>query len=374
MLSGLESGGINLQTCRHQAGTRITTLREHTSAVSVLNLAHDEISCLSGSWDKVIHDWDLNTGRVKRSFRGSGGQISAIERRPLSSVPIPTITEDQLELSQTFSSNNISKPSANGELLNGVGGSERKNSKTSQNGTEDAPGSPDGSLFGDDDHGSLFGDNDTANGSGGAFGEDDDDEFSRAIASGLEQTQQEDAAPGQDDEMTDINSGGPVQPPEAPTTQLQSSDTGAAVEAVDHIPIPPARLETQLSNGLPHSEEDPGATLTNGHTTDEDVQPTSDSTFLDASIDGTIRIWDRRVATPIARILPPRNTPPWCMGACWSPDGNFFYAGRRNGTVEEYSVHKGLRMAEPRRTFKFPAGSGAVSALRTMPNGRHLVW
>jgi len=59
------------------------------------------------------------------------------------------------------------------------------------------------------------------------------------------------------------------------------------------------------------------------------------------------------------------------MAACWSPDGNFIYAGRRNGTVEEFSLHKGLKNAE--RTFKFPQGSGAVSALRAMPNGRHLI-
>lgn len=86
---------------------------------------------------------------------------------------------------------------------------------------------------------------------------------------------------------------------------------------------------------------------------------------------GTIRVWDRRQLDPVARITP-YNSPPWCMNACWSPDGNYIYAGRRNGTVEEYSLHKGLRNAE--RTFKFPQGSGPVTALKAMPNGRHLVW
>jgi transcriptional activator SPT8 len=102
-----------------------------------------------------------------------------------------------------------------------------------------------------------------------------------------------------------------------------------------------------------------------------DPSISSDTTFLAASIDGTLRIWDRRQPNPIARILP-RNVPPWCMNACWSPDGNFIYAGRRNGTVEEFSLHKGFRSAE--RTFKFPQGSGPVSAVRAMPNGRHLIW
>ena len=98
--------------------------------------------------------------------------------------------------------------------------------------------------------------------------------------------------------------------------------------------------------------------------------PTSDSTFLAASIDGSIRVWDRREPNPIARIQP-RNTPPWCLSACWSPDGNYIYAGRRNCTVEEYDLRKGLRA--PERVFKFPSGSGAVTSVKAMPNRRHLI-
>lgn len=45
---------------------------------------------------------------------------------------------------------------------------------------------------------------------------------------------------------------------------------------------------------------------------------------------------------------------------------------RRNGTVDEYSLHKTL--SEPSRTFKFPGVSGSVSAVRAMPNGRTLIW
>jgi hypothetical protein len=44
----------------------------------------------------------------------------------------------------------------------------------------------------------------------------------------------------------------------------------------------------------------------------------------------------------------------------------------RNGTVDEYSLHKTL--SEPSRTFKFPSVSGPVSAVRAMPNGRTLIW
>lgn len=393
LASGLESGGINLQTCRHQAGTRITTLKEHTSAVSVLKLSHDEQSLISGSWDKNILDWDLNMGRVKRSFPGSGGQISAIEMRPTSSLPIPHVTEEMQEDRSTLSSNNANKPTANGTLANGI--HSRRGSKILENGIEDAAGSADGSLFGDNDTGSLFGDNDDTgnNGGGGGFGDDDDDEFSKAIANGLQEAEDDEAAVGngldqtednttaqdqdQDVSMADVSQGGPVQPPDMDVDALPLA--GEIVADGPSRPEPseaPAPLDDAPTAGLPHSEEDPSATLSNGvdHSSTEDALPSSESTFLDAAIDGTIRIWDRRVSQPIARILPPRNTPPWCMGACWSPDGNSFYAGRRNGTVDEYSMHKGFRMAEPSRTFRFPTGSGAVSSVRSMPNGKHLIW
>jgi len=123
-------------------------------------------------------------------------------------------------------------------------------------------------------------------------------------------------------------------------------------------------------NGLPHAEDTEKPVVNSEGQAEQPIS--SETTFLNASIDGTLRIWDRRQSNPVARILPTRSTPPWCMNACWSPDGNFIYAGRRNGTVDEYSLHKGLR--EPRRTFRFPSVSGPVSAVRTMPNGKHLIW
>jgi transcriptional activator SPT8 len=354
LLSGLESGSINLQTCRHQAGTNITTLREHTSAVSVLSLAQDEYSFLSGSWDKTILDWDLNMGKVKRSFIGSGSQISALERRPESSLPVPRVAENTQIPSSTFSSNNAAVP-----LTNGVSTQEeRRGSKISQNGTEDAAGSPDGSLFGDD-NGSLFGDDNinADNNNNNAF--DDDDDFAKAMATGLQQADQ-------DTEMLDA--GGPVQPPQDDLTALQDSTNTTSEPRLD----PSAAEQDPLSTGNPHAEE----ITTNGHTatTEDELPQTSSTTFLDTSIDGTLRIWDQRVSNPIAVIHPSPGIPPWCMGACWSVDGNTIYAGRRNGTVEEYSLHKGLQMATPQRTFKFPGGSGPVSAVRAMPNGRHLIW
>lgn len=382
LLSGLESGGINLQTCRHQAGTRIATLREHTSAVSVLNLAQDESSFLSGSWDKVIHEWDMNVGKVKRSFRGSGGQISAIERRPESNLPVPVISEEQA-LSNTFSSNNTDKPTTNGSLFSVPPPAERRGSKNTENGTEDAQASPDGSLFGDDS-GSLFGDNDDTANAGGAGNNDfDDDEFSKAIANDMQQ-EADDAARSQnnDVDMSDATmSGGPVQPPDdalpASVSEPEPAETNDATATEDGTTAPaPVDSDTTatLSNGLPHSEDIYQPPSVNGTTTDPPAPPqTSETTFLSTSIDGTLLLWDRRASAPISRILPPRGTPPWCLSACWSPDGNNIYVGRRNQTVEEYSLHKGLSMSIPSRVLRFPSESKAVSAVKMMPNGRHMV-
>lgn len=346
MLSGLESGSINLYSVRHDEGKRITYMHQHKSAVSVLTLAQDEKSVLSGSWDKNIFDWDLNTGQVKRTFEGSGGQISAIEVRPASSLPVPEESGDPIPQSQTLSSNNGSKPLPNGTLANGTNG---MNGLGDADGTEDAPGSPTNSLFGDDeDNNSLFGETAAENApSGGVFG-DDDDEFSRAIESGL-------------DNPEPIDPQGDLPMLDAPTTTLPAS-----AEA------PAPSLPNGESNGHLVEISDPAPPPPTTTPSTQDAVATSETTFLAASIDGTLRIWDRRQPNPVARIPTRTGVPPWCMAACWSPDGNFFYAGRRNGTVEEFSIHKGLKTAE--RTFKFPQGSGAVSAVRAMPNGRHLIW
>jgi transcriptional activator SPT8 len=335
----------------------------------VLNLARDEKSVLSGSWDKTIHDWDLNTGQIKRTFTGSGGQISAIEMRPLSSLPVPETSDEQPLMNGTLFSDSADAP-----RTNGLGSSRKTDGSTAdnfnlENGVSAASPVAD-SLFGGNDGDSLFGDNDDDNAgapSGGNFGDDDDDdEFSRAIANGLQQQEDDEAEgdvslinPGPSTDAASIT--GLPQPQERPTIPEPSGDPGPV-----NLNQPP------LTNGLPHSDEmdwiggngDPIPSV-------PDITPAPDSTFLAASIDGTIRVWDKRKLTPAAKISP-RNVPPWCMGACWSPDGNFMYAGRRNGTVEEFSLHKGLRGAE--RTFKFPQGSGAVSAVRAMPNGRHLIW
>lgn len=363
LLSGLENGGINLQSVRHDEGKQIACLRQHTSAISVLNLAVDERSVLSGSWDKSVIDWDLDTGLVKRRFEGSGGQISALEIRPETNVPIPEVSEEIIPSSDTFSSNGAEKPLLNGVLTNGVhhDGEARP---IEENGLADAPGSPADSLFGGND--SLFGDDDGegAAPSAGNFVDDDDNEFSRAIANGI--SEQDPVGAEGDIDMADS----------VPTTDpLFNEMIDAAQPAGTDSNDPPGDVPETSSTtdiGLPHSEEAPTNNLgADALPCANAAEASSDSTFLAACFDGTLRIWDKRRPNPIAKI-PPRNVPPWCMNACWSPDGNYIYAGRRNGTVEEFSLHKGLRGVE--RSFKLPNGSGPVSAVRAMPNGRHLIW
>lgn len=367
LLSGLESGAIRLQTLRHDEGKEIAQLRQHTSAVSSLNLTSDEQSLLSGSWDKRVIDWDLNTGQSRRAFGGSAGQISTVQIRPESSLPVPQDTVEAMLTNGTYSSNYEASGADNFNFMD-------TNQDAGEAGAAENPqaGSPADSLFGGAD--SLFGDADggAADGgepSAGVFGVDEDDEFGRAMANGVLADQD---APGEDDtEMP--------QPESASQPNAQSTDANANanVEGTEtNQEQPNTDMPTESSrpavNGLPKAEDLESSSQ--GPDLSQTMQREgsgSDTTFLAASIDGTIRIWDRRQPNPVARITP-RNVPPWCMNACWSPDGNYIYAGRRNGTVEEFSLHKGLREAE--RTFKFPQGSGPVTALKAMPNGRHLVW
>ncbi|KAJ5992470.1 Transcription factor spt8 [Penicillium sp. IBT 35674x] len=328
LLSGLESGAIRLQTLRHDEGREIVQLRQHTSAVSCLSLTSDEKSLLSGSWDKRVFDWDLNTGQARRAFGGSAGQISTVQIRPESSLAVPQDTAEPYLSNGTYSSNYQARETG---TFNTSGAAE----DAGDSGAAENPqaGSPADSLFGGAD--SLFGDGDGGAGDGGSL--------PAAYA------------PGEID--TDM--------PQSETNHQPDAAPAEANDAVNGPQLTNGHIDTDMSgteahpltNGSPRAEElesfpehDPPQTMPS-----EQNGSGTDNTFLAASMDGAIRVWDRRQPDPVARISP-HNVPPW-----W----------RRNGTVEEYSLHKGLRQAE--RTFKFPQGSGPVTALKAMPNGRHLV-
>ncbi|KAI1127246.1 WD40-repeat-containing domain protein [Nemania abortiva] len=425
LLSGLESGGINLQSVRHDEGKRITCLQKHTNAVSALTLAADEKSVLSGSWDKNIFDWDLNTGLVSRQFDGGGGggQVSAIELRPAGGAPVPPEASEAMPSSDTFSSTN-GLPSTAYDLdfkpesqlstdikmessSSGINGHSAPTGDVPQDAVNGQDSPAHDSLFGGSPGGGsdLFGDNDGM----GGFGGDDDNEFSRAM---MQDSAQDNMPIGDYNsnmpETAGFNPENGTAPGNLPPSESQQNGTNA--------PTDPANLDMSGLNGvdggmsmsMPSTQEPPMSTADNSFSmvpppltqadssvgyggeppqspsavfaapprTHHDTTQTSDSTFLSASIDGPIRIWDRRMPNPIARIGNRPGVPPWCMGVCWSPDGNWIYAGRRNGTVEEFSMHQargGRAGWKPERVLKFPGGSGPISCVRAMPNGRHLV-
>ncbi|PWN29872.1 WD40 repeat-like protein [Jaminaea rosea] len=128
-----------------------------------------------------------------------------------------------------------------------------------------------------------------------------------------------------------------------------------------------------------------------------DYSTFSQDVFMATTLSGQVMLYDRRVPTPgepspsrgVLALPLPARTPPWCSAAIWAPDGDRIYVARRNETVEEWDARllrggdevdrslpwSGQRRSSPlhTRTLRLPTSSGPVTALRFMPNGRHLV-
>ncbi|ESK94529.1 transcription factor [Moniliophthora roreri MCA 2997] len=102
--------------------------------------------------------------------------------------------------------------------------------------------------------------------------------------------------------------------------------------------------------------------------------------LMTAAIDGQVMLWDKRVnstGTGVGRLWISDKTPPWCLSACWSADGNQIYAGRRNGAVEVYDMRQLGRSgptSTPRllKTLRNPQSSGVVSCVVAFPDNRHI--
>lgn len=284
-LSGLSSGGISLYSMRYNEGSihhyfmhgsknRQSSLQTgHKDTVSVIKLNTEQDKFLSGSWDKTIREWDLNTGKCINLFQGSSGQISNIQYRPMG------LSDMSISLDEEGEQN----------------GTATKSSSSTSNQNEDAQNSDMDSLFGDSDE------------------EEDDQQTNKRKST-------------------------------------ESQDTT----------IKPTFNNSKISNKVYGNE----------------------NVFMSSSIDGTINIWDVRSSesrNSVLRLGVPDNTPPWCMSSTWSNCGEFIYAGRRNSTVEEFSIkmpHKRSRTGHNKdtmtpnvlKTLQFPKISGPISSISTMPN------
>ncbi len=98
-VSGSESGNIHLYTLRHDPGVARHVFRKHKGAVSALALTEDETGMISGGWDRGVHQWDLNTGQIVRSFPGHAGQISGLSFRPHAPASARSPSPRQLNVS-----------------------------------------------------------------------------------------------------------------------------------------------------------------------------------------------------------------------------------------------------------------------------------
>ncbi|ORX73832.1 WD40 repeat-like protein, partial [Linderina pennispora] len=82
LVSGMQSGRIALWSVRHDEGRKLHVLSKHRQPVSVLRISPDERGLVSGAWDRAVLYWDLDSGRLARSFAGHASQISSIAFQP----------------------------------------------------------------------------------------------------------------------------------------------------------------------------------------------------------------------------------------------------------------------------------------------------
>lgn len=217
LCSGLQSGGITIMSTRYGEGNIVAYLDGHKSTVSELKLTSSEDHLLSGSWDKTVAYWDLDSGKIVQSYAHMNGQVSTLAWQPVGG---PLVQPDD-----------------------------------------------------DKSMGSLFGSDEEGAGDGAETGE--------------------------------------------AATEKQNTGTS----------------------------------------------------FLTTTMTGHVDVWDVR-SSAVCLQTAGSTAPPWCMSACWSADGQYIYAGRRNSTVEEYDVRKA---SSPVRSLKFPQISGAVTCVLAMPNRRGLM-
>ncbi|KAJ3261382.1 Transcription factor spt8 [Boothiomyces macroporosus] len=82
LVTGNQTGNINLWTVRHEEGKLQHVLKGHKNVVSALQIAPEERSLVSGSWDKLVKLWDLDDGSVITEYSDLSTHITALEFHP----------------------------------------------------------------------------------------------------------------------------------------------------------------------------------------------------------------------------------------------------------------------------------------------------
>ncbi|KAH9043126.1 WD40 repeat-like protein [Lactarius pseudohatsudake] len=324
-LSGTNAGQINLFTVRHDPGRFFHDMQGHRGPVSALSLQHDERGFFSAGWDGQALQWDLDTGQIVRRFVAHGAQLAALAVRPLSS-DYPNVP---LQFSQI---KNTTTSADHGQL----GRSSRSATVDDASSNPNAPGEARSQLVVDADaHSeadSLFGDEPDAEG--------EPDNTSPEGAS---------SAP-----PLSVPSAGPPHPLSAPLA-VQSPKPPP-------IPAPAPKNAPPILDAASFGAFSPDIIMT-------------------AAMDGQVVLWDCRVPSGagygVGRLWMSEKTPPWCLSACWSPNGGQIFAGRRNGTVDVWDVRQLGRSGpaeSPRllKTLRNPPSSGIVSCVVAFPDGRHI--
>ena len=392
-ISGGESGNINLWGIRHAPGATRHVFWKHTGAVSALALSGSEDILISGGWDQGVHEWDLNTGQVVRSFDGNAGQISSIIFRPVytpSSAPAVAITPgaaasndvespDESVLAAEIDKTLTEEPSEPTEVHDAAGAADADEPMA-----EAKDGSP-----GQSESDSLFGEHDDAP-------QEEPMDESAGTPGAL-------ALPGQTAPPPKANGptlpkvDGPVLPkadgpvlPKADGPVLPKAD-GPVLPKTD-VPAPSGSDRTARQIPRSNVAELPKPTFGSmgmAWQYDGDISQFSNDILLTSTLSGQVLLWDRRVdprhKKGVRALELPPGTPPWCASACWSRNGDRIYVGRRNETVDEWDVRMlpdisgAARGADhgtsPRylRSLQMPYGSGPVSAVSMLPNDQHLV-
>ncbi|KAM0752827.1 WD40 repeat-like protein [Meredithblackwellia eburnea MCA 4105] len=372
-LSGTGVGTINLWTIRHDEGqirhvfrsSPIPTLGHKPKAISCLTLGQEEDSFLSGGWDSNIIQWDLNTGSVVRNYDGHAGQISSVSFRPTTASPT------ELEPS---SSNDVEMPdveeSAPGRSRVDEDGSESKDGVSAVPNSTSQPG---------DGEGTAKPSEPAAVPSSPASSASSGTGVAAALVSGVP-TPTAGASAGAgggsggggvegSDAEGDVDADGEVDA----DGDIDDGDDGDGLESSAALKL------TAATQGMKPTSTSRDAVRSRVPLFGAPSLPAlSSDVFLSTSIDGEAVLWDRRIKNGdvggARRFDSPSHSENWCSSASWSISGQQVFVGRRNASIDVYDLRAGVTgTAVPLRSLTLPTSSGPVSAVATLPSGRHLL-